>query len=124
MSVFQDAPCVGRSWLFDSTSATDHQKAAAMCKTCPAFIACDNLLRQELDMAHTMQAAGGGPSGTWAGRLLGKKSKQVGRGYTNAREHGTDRGYYQHRYYGDRACEACRAEHARQQREYRNRKVS
>lgn len=113
VSAFEDAPCVGRSWLWDSTHQADHREAAALCKTCPALNPCADLLREELSGSRTMQVAGGGPVGTWAGRLVGKGFKWT----PNPREHGTDRGYHQHRHYGEQSCDECLAAHATRVRE-------
>lgn len=76
MTKFEGAKCAGLHWLFDSTFQQDHKQAKAMCKECPALLACRDLLKQELNIAHTIKGAGGGPRGTWAGRLVGKHERQ------------------------------------------------
>lgn len=57
-------PCVGKWALFDSTKPDDHATAKAICGTCPDPCTWD--LREAQRLAHS----GGGPQGTWAGRLL------------------------------------------------------
>jgi hypothetical protein len=74
---FEGAPCIGRWWLFDSTWPADHREAKKLCDTCPALIACRALLREEQAIAKTLLLAGGGPRGTWAGRLVGKSDQRA-----------------------------------------------
>lgn len=66
-------PCAGKWWLFDSTDITDHKDAAALCDACPMFDACERLLAEEL----THKYSGGGPRGTWAGRLIRPKGHDI-----------------------------------------------
>lgn len=67
VSAFDKALCVGLWWLFDSTELVDHLEAQALCGLCPAMLDC----AAELDKARAASAAGDGPVGTWAGRLVG-----------------------------------------------------
>jgi hypothetical protein len=60
-------PCSGRWQLFDSMALTDHLEARALCLTCADFVPCLRLLADVQRHA----PAGGGPEGTWAGRLVG-----------------------------------------------------
>jgi hypothetical protein len=69
------ALCVGMHWLFDSTYPSDHQIAKKICSTCPALTACRQALKHELAISATLAMHGGGPRGTWAGRLVGKPEK-------------------------------------------------
>lgn len=67
-------PCAGRHELFDSTSYQDHLAARSYCATCPLIREC----HQRLQDAHAQAFAlkyGGGPSGTWAGQLVGARRK-------------------------------------------------
>lgn len=106
MSAFEGAPCVGRSWLWDSTEIADHQEAAAECATCPAFDQCHALLLQmQTDIGQAMRAAGGGPTGTWAGELVGKNERRA--------QCGTDSGYFRHRRNNEAPCGDCREAHSR-----------
>lgn len=106
MSDFKDARCRGRSALWDSNDLYDHQEAAAECAICPALDACRTLLREtQADIGTAMQAAGGGPCGTWAGELIGK-------GGPKRAECGTDSGYFRHRRYGEPICGDCREAHS------------
>jgi hypothetical protein len=86
--------------LFESVNPLDHIEAAGICATCPALMACDALLAEQYG---TLARHGGGPVGTWAGQLVGTKSKP--------REHGTERGWGQHRHYRERTCQDCRLAH-------------
>lgn len=52
-------PCYGKSELFDSTDLHDHHEAAALCKTCPAILACRMSTPPRTEF----------PVGTWAGLL-------------------------------------------------------
>lgn len=66
---FEDAPCVGKSRLFDATDARSHAQARALCATCPAIADC----RRNLIETQRQQMIAGpenGPEGTWAGVLL------------------------------------------------------
>lgn len=115
IEVFEEAKCIGRWWLFDSTEMVDHKEAAPLCATCPALAACRELLREELTMSATMKAAGGGPRGTWAGKLIGKKP---------AAKCGTDSGYFLHRRTSEDPCPDCREAHSMaESARYQRRKV-
>lgn len=64
-------PCAGLWRLFDSTDDADHERAAALCATCPMIDAC----RERRDLAARKVAGRGhpmfyGPRGTWAGELV------------------------------------------------------
>jgi hypothetical protein len=74
--VFENAPCVGQHWLFDSTDPEIHKQAKELCADCPALLACQDLLIDVQQVAKTMCTAGGGPMGTWAGRLVGKPQRR------------------------------------------------
>jgi hypothetical protein len=105
--VFEDAPCVGRPWLWDSTDWWDHQAAAAECHKCPAIDACRNLLAEvQGEISPAMRAAGGGCSGTWAGELVGKSEPTTGPAC------GSDAGYYRHRRQDETPCEDCWEAHS------------
>lgn len=108
-------PCAGKWALFDSTRPDHHREAAAICATCPLahLAACRANLEQTLRLAHRR----GGPRGTWAGQLVGETAAEKQRRTANPREHGTDRGYHQHRHVGEPACDACLAAHAAKWRE-------
>jgi hypothetical protein len=61
-----------------------------------------------------MTECGGGLVGTWAGKLYGTRipeSKRSGK-KPLPREHGTERGYHQHRYDREAVCDPCRQAHA------------
>lgn len=110
MSRLENALCVGQWWMFDSVNPDIHKQARELCHACPVLTDCGRLLRDELSSSIGIGRQGGGPTGTWAGQLVSKASR--GRnGRANAREHGSDRGYYQHRYEGDAACDECREAH-------------
>ncbi len=98
---FSQAPCIGKWWLFESTDPFDHIEAKQHCNHCPLLDACAQILEEE--KAKPL-ARYGGPEGTWAGQLVGSKFKPI--------EHGTERGYNQHRYQGSPACRDCRNAHA------------
>lgn len=68
-NVFENAKCVGRWNLFDSTSVVAHKEAADLCDRCPARQACE---RRRDRM--TEQPSGFYAEGTWAGVLLGSKA--------------------------------------------------
>jgi hypothetical protein len=107
MNNLRGALCVGLWWLFDSTHEADHRDAKAMCAECPVLTSCATNLRETQIATAGTSRAGGGPVGTWAGKLIGRS----GRG-SRPREHSTDRGYYQHRWRGETACGRCKAAHA------------
>lgn len=105
-TTWDGAPCIGRSWLWDSTIRADHQQAAAECATCPAFTPCHNRLIETLQaVSPTMRAAGGGPVGTWAGVLVGKTSP-------HRAQCGHDSGYYRHRRNNEPVCDDCYEAHS------------
>lgn len=105
--MFEDAPCVGRSWLWDSTDFWEHQEAAAKCHECPAIDACRRLLAEvQADVSPAMRAAGGGATGTWAGELVGKSPA------TEWPTCGTDSGYQRHRRQYEDPCDACWEAHS------------
>lgn len=64
------AACAGQWRLFDSTDPFDHQAAAAICRACPILDACTTRLKdaQRAARAHGQRW---GPTGTWAGQLVG-----------------------------------------------------
>lgn len=101
------AKCRGMGPLFESTNLVDHYEAKLICAECPAIEACRALLEAELTGSAWSRCAG--PRGTWAGELLGEKSNRR----ALPREHGTDRGYYQHRYRRETACAECRGAHVK-----------
>lgn len=76
MSAFEKARCIGQHWLFDSTDPEIHKQAAELCAECDALDACRDLLIDVQKVAKTMCTAGGGPMGTWAGRLVGKPQRR------------------------------------------------
>lgn len=106
----REASCKGRPQLFESLDAADHEMAAAICAWCPVRVACKSLLL-EVQREATALESGGGPVGTWAGELIGSRVGRQRRALP--REHGTDRGYYQHRHRREDACAGCKAAHAR-----------
>lgn len=110
-------PCAGKWALFDSTNPDDHREAAAICATCPAaqVTAC----RASLAATKLAAIPDGGPVGTWGGLLVGEGAAKKSRRLALPREHGTDRGYGQHRYLGEAACDDCKAAHAAQWRAYK-----
>lgn len=60
--------CAGKWDLFDSQEPSAHQQAAGICATCPMLREC----KAELATAKLLAPAGqAGPSGTWAGKLVG-----------------------------------------------------
>ena len=104
MSGMEGALCRGKGKLFESTNPADHAQAKALCDVCPAIAACREW-RKATAAAGT--AAYGGPCGTWAGKLYGAGD----RGRANPREHGTERGYQQHRHLKEPPCRACKTAH-------------
>lgn len=106
MSALSGAACSGQWWLFDSTEPADHHEAKTICMGCPVRRECLELLKQvQRDTSGTARA-GGGPAGTWAGHLVGAP-KPRGKRKPGPREHGTARGYFQHKNNGERACAKC-----------------
>lgn len=103
------ANCVGLHQLFDSTHAADHLIARALCKTCPALLACQRRLDDALLSTPPGQP---GPCGTWAGRMVAVRP-----GGRRPAECGTDSGYVKHRRDGQEACLPCKAAHAAAHRE-------
>lgn len=67
---FDGAPCVGEPALFESTLLADHELAAAMCKRCDHINECRDLYADVAAQTRT-EGRGSGPTGTWAGRLVG-----------------------------------------------------
>lgn len=106
---FTKALCTGKSTLFESVLLADHDRAAELCARCPVIDSCSDLLEAELAAAssRSLIKCGGGPEGTWAGHLVTRSGK-----VTKPREHGTERGYYQHRYRKETACRECKDAHA------------
>jgi hypothetical protein len=107
IEVFEEAKCIGQPLLFESTLPGDHEVAKALCEKCPALAACRELLREEFDIARTLLTCGGGPTGTWAGQMVGKsvfKSETCG----------TPRGYGRHRQNAEPPCAPCLAAHNKQ----------
>lgn len=105
MSTLEGARCVGRWWLFDSMDPADHAEARDICDTCPVLIECDLLLTRE-----RQYVPAGTPTGTWAGRFLGKRGTV--RTWRPPPRCGTQSGYDQHRRLGQHSCEPCRHAHA------------
>ncbi len=115
--------CAGRWELFDSTDLADHAEARDLCSRCPVLLRCAQQLRAEQEATAGLRGSGGGPSGTWAGKLLGRK----GYGTRQQVECGTDGGYYHHvRVLKETACKPCRTAHANanRKRAQRARKAS
>lgn len=69
MIVDLPTPCFGKSELFDSTHEADHKEARALCRVCPELAKC----KAELRAVSKAAANGGGPEGTWAGKLVGPR---------------------------------------------------
>lgn len=86
--------------IFESTKVLDHEKAVAVCATCPADVKAWCLEERE-----EAKVRGGTPTGTWGGLLW------LDNGHPLSIEHGTDRGYNQHRYRGDEPCRPCHRAH-------------
>lgn len=61
--------CIDLSELFDATDPRSHERARAICSTCPVIDACRGRLRAAQEDAMPMY----GPEGTWAGVLLKAK---------------------------------------------------
>lgn len=115
---FQDALCRGDHELFDATDTASHLIARAICAECPAIRECA-ALRDEIrsEISDTMQRAGGGPVGTWAGELLGGNVTPI--------THGTESGYLRHLAIKEVPCEPCREARASAARaRYHARKVA
>lgn len=100
MSGIEGAACVGKWWLFDSVDLIDHAEAAAICAGCPARRRCLEALHAEAAVYPA-----GTPCGTWAGKLVGTSRLP--------REHGTERGWGQHRHNREKACDPCKCAHVR-----------
>lgn len=105
MSDLTKAACAGKWWLFESTSMTDHVEARALCDACPARAACALLLVDVLANCHGTRESGGGPVGTWAGRLYGSKGLIA--------SCGTDSGYRRHTRLNEEPCTHCKAAHSK-----------
>lgn len=112
---FSGAPCIGRPELFESTHTADHYEAREMCAVCPMIAACDNLRREVQASVPAGYRRYAGPSGTWAGKLVG------GKGVAAC---GTDSGYFRHRRLAETPCDGCRAAHAASDKVRRTRKAS
>lgn len=101
--------CTHQERLFESIDITHHRLARDLCLgtdgqgPCPAITACQATARDIQQSQHR-----GGLHGTWAGVLYGVSS--TGRP-AFPREHGTERGYQQHRHRGEEYCEPCRVAH-------------
>lgn len=105
------ARCEGRWDLFDSVDLRDHEVARDLCASCPALRDCAVLLHEIQVASRVLATSGGGPHGTWAGKLVGASARGR-RGRAFPTEHGTERGYQQHRHRGEKACADCRAAHS------------
>lgn len=70
-------PCVGKSWLFDSTDPGCHVEAAKLCRACPMIQECRVLLAKAREASS--QESGHGPQGTWAGEAVGKATTHAQR---------------------------------------------
>lgn len=70
MSALSQARCVGRHWLFDSVRPDDHEQAREICESCPAIVACRDLLTKPSHIDTIPM-----PTGTWAGKLYGKRGQ-------------------------------------------------
>lgn len=83
MTTLDQAACVGRHALFDSTRPEDHNEARAICATCPVIDAC----RQRLADMKAIAAYYTQPEGTWAGELYlsGDNRNQIRRAAKEAR---------------------------------------
>lgn len=87
--------------LFESTEVHMHELARVFCKKCPVVDWC----LEERERVNADAIAGSVTVGTWGGLLW------LSNGHSVRIEHGTDRGYNQHRYRGDKPCKPCRAAH-------------
>lgn len=112
MNDLSAALCRGNWQLFDSIDENDHLVAREICGECPVLAGCAALLNEVQLANRTVNARGAGPVGTWAGKLVGRPG-----GSYVAIEHGTERGYQQHRYRRSEACPSCLRGHARYERE-------
>jgi hypothetical protein len=105
VSELSGALCVGQYALFDSTHPADHAEARDLCARCPALLPCALLLREVQTATLGVRSAGGGPAGTWAGKLVGKPKRHA--------ECGTDSGYHRHlKIRNEDACGPCLRAHA------------
>lgn len=107
-----ESRCQGRSWLFESVERRDHEVARRDCLgldendrpdgrgRCPLFAACE-ALRDDFRQSQWQS----GIHGTWAGQLFGKWGKPL---ISPMREHGTEKGYYQHKNRRETTCADCR----------------
>jgi hypothetical protein len=68
---FTGALCKGLWWMFDATDVETHREAAKLCVECPVKTECGEHF-EAVRAASAGVTAGGGPSGTWAGRLISK----------------------------------------------------
>ncbi len=77
MTSLEGARCAGQWWLFDSTDLRDHAEARNLCASCPVLRSCAGLLRDVQETTAGLRGSGGGPQGTWAGKLLGRKGSPI-----------------------------------------------
>jgi len=119
MNDLSGALCRGRPWLFESVDEADHREAAAICRQCPVIAACRAELKRVAALAATITAQGGGPTGTWAGQLVGSKTGPRRR----RAQCGTDSGYFRHRRYDETPCHDCREAHCDAEADRRHRKA-
>jgi hypothetical protein len=97
-------PCAGLWKLFDSTDPVDHIEARALCMGCPMLLECHDRRMA----AHRNQYSTYGPTGTWAGQLVGPRIAKCG----------TDSGYFHHRRaLKEEACDRCKAAHSQAERQ-------
>jgi hypothetical protein len=103
---FAGAPCIGKTYLFESTAMVDHIEARKLCeKDCAHRAACELLRLDVIANTRGTNGSGGGPVGTWNGRLYGSKGLMA--------SCGTDSGYRRHTRTGEPHCEDCKAAHAK-----------
>lgn len=74
MSALSEAACRGSHDLFDSTDRRDYVVAREICGTCPAILACGQLVKDIQNGTTYLSEHGGGLAGTWAGQLWGSRS--------------------------------------------------
>lgn len=96
--------CLGKSDLFESADEQDHLEAKALCDVCPARDWCEEQFKAAVSAT---MLAGYGPSGTWAGRYMGRASTRVNLKHKIA-ECGTPSGYKAHLRKGETTCQKCR----------------
>ena len=66
-------PCAGKWELFDSNHPREHHQARTLCASCPVVAACLAQLEMARAASHVPNTYG--PSGTWAGRLIGPAAR-------------------------------------------------